>query len=92
MAAGIFRKKKQQQSRVFFVVIWEKELERVIKNKRDEFCRNKNMKIQSGCETMRNASGQQGENKQQGKIKANMNTGDRILGKHIRQFLHKNNV
>ena len=92
MAAGIFRKKKQQQSRVFFVVIWEKELERVIKNKRDEFCRNKNMKIQSGSETMRNASGQQGENKRQWKIKANMNTGDRILGKHIRQFLHKNNV
>ena len=31
-------------------------------NKRDEFCRKKNMKIQSGCETMRNASDQQGEN------------------------------
>ena len=31
-------------------------------NKRDEFCRKKNMKIQSGCETMRNASGQQGKN------------------------------
>ena len=92
MAAGIFRKKKQQQSRVFFAVIWEKELERVIKNKRDEFCRNKNMKIQSGCETMRNASGQQSENVRQWKIKANMNTGDKILGKHIRQFLHKNNV
>ena len=25
-------------------------------------------------------------------IKANMNTGNKILGKHIRQFLHKNNV
>ena len=46
------------------------------------------MKIQSGSETMRNASGQQGENELQRKIKANMNTGDRILGKHIRQFLH----
>ena len=30
MAARTFRKKKQQQSRVFFDVIWEKELERVI--------------------------------------------------------------
>ena len=26
------------------------------------------------------------------KIKANMNTGHKILGKHIQQFLHKNNV
>ena len=29
------RKIKQQQSRVFFAVIWEKELEQVIKNKSD---------------------------------------------------------
>ena len=92
MAARTFRKKKQQQSRVFFDVIWEKELERVIENKRDEFCRKKNMKIQSGCETMRNVSGQQSENERQWKLKANMNTGDKIMGKHIRQFLHKNSV
>ena len=65
MAAPIFRKKRQQQSRVFFAVIPEKELERVIKNKRDEFCRKKNMKIQSGCVAMRNAGGQQGVNKRQ---------------------------
>ena len=52
MAAGTFRKKKQQQSRVFFDVISEKELERVIENKRDEFCRKKNMNIQSRCETI----------------------------------------
>ena len=56
----------------------EKELERVIENKKDEFCREKNMEIQSGGETMRNASGQQGENERQWKIKANMNTGDKI--------------
>ena len=87
MAAQTFRKKKQQQSRIFFAVIWEKEQERVIKNKRDEFCRKKNMKIQSGYETMRNASGQQGENKRQWKIEANMNTGDKILGNHIRGSL-----
>ena len=92
MAARTFRKKKQQQSRVFFDVIWEKELERVIENKRDEFCRKKNMKIQSGGETMRNVSVQQGENEGQWKIKASMNTGDEIFGKHIRQFLQKNNV
>ena len=91
MAARTFRKKKQQQSRVFFDFIWEKELERVIENKKHEFCRKKNMKIQSGCEKMRNASGQQGENERQWKIKAK-NTGDTILGKHIQQFLHKNNA
>ena len=91
MAGRTLRKKKQQQSRVFFDVIWQKKQERVIENKRDEFCRKKNMKIQSGCETMRNASGQQGENERQWKIKAK-NTGDKTLLKHILQFLHKNNV
>ena len=79
---------------LMFTLTWitKKELERVLENKTDEFCRKKNMKIQSGCETMRNVSGQQSENKRQKKIKANMNTGDKILGKHIRQLLHKNNV
>ena len=49
---------------LMFTLTWitEKELERVIENKRDEFCRKKNMKIQSSCETVRNVSGQQGEN------------------------------
>ena len=72
-------------------VTWltEKELERVTGNKRDEFCRKKNMKIQSGGETMRNASGKQGENERQWKIKANMNTRNKIFGNHIRQFPHK---
>ena len=52
---------------LMFTLTWitEKELERVIENKRDEFCRMIYMKIQSGCETMRNASGQQGENERQ---------------------------
>ena len=46
-----------------FTLTWitEKELERVIENKRDELCRKKNMKIQSDGQTMRNANGQQGE-------------------------------
>ena len=45
-----------------FTLTWitEKELERVIENKGDEFRRKKNMEIQSGGEKMRNASGQQG--------------------------------
>ena len=50
-----------------FTLTWltEKELERVTGNKTDEFCRKKNMKIQSGGEKMRNASGPQGENERQ---------------------------
>ena len=74
MAARTLRKKKQQQSRVVFGVIFyvytnvdnrKKELERVIENKGDEFRRKKNMEIQSSGEKMRNASGQQGENERQ---------------------------
>ena len=73
-AARTFRKKKQQQSRVFFGVIFfmftltwitVKELERVIENKGDEFRRKKNMEIRSGGEKMRRASGQQGESERQ---------------------------
>ena len=49
-----------------FTLTWitekEKELERVIENKGDEFRRKKDMEIQSGGEKMRNTSGQQGEN------------------------------
>ena len=55
MTARTFRKEKQQQKVVLFfmfTLMWitEKELERVIENKRDKFCRKENMKIQSGCE------------------------------------------
>ena len=62
MAARTFTKKKQQQSRVFFDVIFYvythvDNRERARASDWDEFCGKKNMKIQSGCETMRNASG-----------------------------------
>ena len=68
MAARAFRKKKQQTKsclfrRYFlFTLTWitEKELERVIENKEDEFRWKKNMEIQSGNEKITNASGQQG--------------------------------
>ena len=43
----------------------ETELELVSENKGEGFCRKKNMKTQSGCETMRNANGQQGETERQ---------------------------
>ena len=46
----------------FWRYFWEKELERVIENKRDKFCRKEKMTIQSGGEAMRNACSQQGEN------------------------------
>ena len=75
MAARTFRKKKQQQSRVFFGIIFyvytnveNRERARASYwNKGDKFHRNKNMEIQSGSEKMRNASGQEGENEQQWK-------------------------
>ena len=40
---------------------------------------------------MRNVSGQVKKGGSE-KIKASMNTGNKIFGKHIPQFLHKNNV
>ena len=68
MAARAFRKKKQQTKaclfRRYFLItltwITEKELERVIENKEDEFRWKKNMEIQRGNEKITNASGQQG--------------------------------
>ena len=50
-----------------FTLTWitEKELERVTENKRDECCRKKNMKLQSGGERMRNANDPEGENERQ---------------------------
>ena len=65
-----FREKKVVSfSALFFMFtltwITEKELERVIENKGDEFLSKKNMEIQSVGEKMRKASGQQGENEQQ---------------------------
>ena len=50
-----------------FTLKWitQKELERVIENKGDEFRRKKNREIQSGGEKMRNVSGQPGENERQ---------------------------
>ena len=43
-----------------FTLAWitEKQLERVIENKGDEFLRKKNMEIESGGEKMRNSSSQ----------------------------------
>ena len=58
MTARAFRKKKVVSfSALFFMFtlrwVAEKELERVIENKGDEFRRKKNMEIKSGGEKMR---------------------------------------
>ena len=56
----LLERKKQQQSRVFYGVIFY--VYTNADNKGDEFRRKKNMEIQSGGEKMRNARDQQGEN------------------------------
>ena len=74
-----------------FTLTWliEKELERVIENKGDEFRVKKNIaavrKLEMLAASKVKMSGTE-------KIKANMNTVNKIFGKHIRQFVHKNNV
>ena len=55
------------------------------------FVERKPWKFHSGFEKMRNASGKVKMSGSE-KIKTNMNTENKIFGKHIRQFLHKNNV
>ena len=61
--------------------------EKELKNRGDEFCSKKNMKI--GGEKMRNANGQQGENRRRSEKKTNRNTSSKTFGEHIRHFLHK---
>ena len=73
IAPGTLKRKNNNKvlsfSAIFFMFsltwITEKELERVIENKGDEFRRKKNMEIQSGREKMQNARGQQGESERQ---------------------------
>ena len=75
MAARTFRKKKQQQSRVFFGIIFyfytnvdnRERAGASYWKEGDEFRRKKHMEIQSGGEKMLNTSDQQGENERQGK-------------------------
>ena len=47
-----------------FTITWitEKELQRVIENKEDEFGRKKNLEIETGGEKMRNASASKASN------------------------------
>ena len=70
-----------------FTLTWitEKELARRISLEEAHY------KFHSGGKKMRNAAGQVKMSGSE-KVKANMNTGNKIFGKHIRKFLHKNNV
>ena len=75
VAARTLRRKKNNKVMSFsalffmFTLTWiERELERGIEDKGDEFRRKKNMEIQSGGEKMKNARGQPGENERQWKI------------------------
>ena len=97
MAARTFREKKEKWSRVFFDVIFdvyshvdnrEKELERVIEVKGDEFLwEKKTWKFHSGGEKWEMLAASKVKMRGSEKIKANMNRGNKIFGKHIRQFL-----
>ena len=82
------KKKQQQQSCILFGVIFN------VYTHMDntERARETNLltwKFHSGGEKMRNARGQV-KIRGSEKIEANMNTGNKIFGKHIWQFLHKN--
>ena len=88
MAARTFRKKKQQQSRVFFGVIFY--VYTNVDNR--ERARASYWKFVGRKTWKFKAAMRKWEMLAAVKIKANMNTGNKILGKHIQQFLHKNNV
>ena len=86
MAARTFRKKKQQQSRVFLGVIFYfytdlDNRERAGASYWKQRRRIRREKSMATGEKMRKASGQQGENERRWKVTANMNAGNKILGK-----------
>ena len=102
MAIWTFReRKKTQKSRVFFYVIfyvytlcylWITEKE-WFKTKETNFVGRNTWEFHSGGEKMRNASGQQSENHREAwKNKSEHELREQNFGKHIRQFLQKNNV
>ena len=94
MVARNFReRKKKQQSRVFFDVILDvyTHVDNRERASETNFVGRSTLKFHSGGKKMRNAAGQVKMSGSE-KVKANMNTGNKIFGKHIRKFLHKNNV
>ena len=101
MAARTFRKKKQQQSRVFFDVIFDvythvdnRERERASdwKQRRRISWEEKHENFIAAVRKREMLAASKVKMSGSEKIKANMNTGNKIFGKHIpvRQLLHKN--
>ena len=93
MAARTFRERKKNKVFVFFDVIFDiyTHVDNRGRSRETNFVGRKARKFHSGGEKMRRASGQVKMSGSE-KIKVNMNTESKIFGKHIRQFLHKNNV
>ena len=90
---GLLERENNLQSRVFFDVIFYVYTSVVNRERAREtkFVGRKTWKFHSGGEKMRNASGQVKKSGSE-KITANKNTGNKMFGKHLRQFRHKNNV
>ena len=101
MAARTFGGKKINKlvslSTLFFMftLTWiiEKELERVTENKGGEIsCEEKHENFIAAVRKLEMLAVSKVKMSGTERIKANMNTGNKIFGKHIRQFVHKNNV
>ena len=101
MAARTFRKKKQQQSRVFFDVIFDvythvdnRERARASDWKQRKWIslEEKHEKFIAAVKKWEMLAASKVKMSGSEKIKANMNTGNKIFGKHIpvRQLYHKN--
>ena len=101
MAARTFRKKKQQQSRVFFDVIFDvythvdnRERARASdwKQRRRISWEEKHENFIAAVRKREMLAASKVKMSGSEKIKANMNTGNKIFGKHIpvRQLFHKN--
>ena len=101
MAAWTFGGKKNNKlvslSTLFFMftLTWiiEKELERVTENKGGEIsCEEKHENFIAAVRKLEMLAASKVKMSGTEKIKASMNTVNKIFGKHIQQFVHKNNV
>ena len=93
MTARTFKERKNQQSLVFFDVIFYvyTQVDNRERARETISLEKKTWKFHSGGEKVRNASSQVKMSGSE-KIIANMDTENKIFCKHIWQFLHKNNV
>ena len=87
---GLLEREKNQQSLVFFDVIFDVYTHMDNRDRARETI-SLEEKHENKVRKRRNASGQVKMSGSE-KIKANMNTGNKIFDKYIWQFLHKNDV